>query len=156
MPLHTRPSQITYGPSDPTSHPPSYPLTHLDKIIIIETHPCMVRLDHYRVIYSKRPISVSTLVQDENWEGPLAVLRWVAGNDTDMVAECEGKDMNGRRIVRFLVIPEMHVTRPEDVIGWEQWGYVFRRYTQALGSERFSLRGRFEDELPIPGPFFDV
>ena len=102
------------------------------------------------------PTLSCTLVQDENWEGPLAVLHWVADNDTDIVTECEGKDMNGQRIVRFLVIPEEHVTCPEDVIGWEQWGYVLRRYTQALGSERFSLRGRFEDELPIPGPFFDM
>jgi hypothetical protein len=37
------------------------------------------------------------------WAGPLRVLQFVAQNRWDTVAECEGRDGSGERIMRFII-----------------------------------------------------
>ena len=44
------------------------------------------------------------LVQDNTWDGPLCVVRYVARGGLEMVAECVGRDVDGQRIVWFLVV----------------------------------------------------
>ena len=95
-------------------------------------------------------VAINSLVKDERWEGPLRILRWVAQNLLDVVAECEGKDKSGIRIVRFLVFPDIFVCEA-DLRGST---VTHPRYPPALEAEAFFMEGRVEDELPIPGPMF--
>ena len=47
---------------------------------------------------------VNSVVQDYCWKGDLVVIRYVAENDKEVVAECMGQDELGRMITRFLVV----------------------------------------------------
>jgi len=147
-------TRIIYGPSDPETFPPPYPPSPLDPIIPIKTHSCQIRLDHLHVTYIEGTVQVNDLVMDEDWGGPLRILRWVAENQVELVAECDGKDIMGRHIVRFLVFMHLRVRRPEDVIGSMRGCPRYRHYPTAVDSEVFMIRGRLADELPVPGPFF--
>ena len=147
---HTR---ITYGPSDPETFPPPYPPSSFDPIIPIKAHSCQIRLDHFRVTYMEGTVKVNDLVKDEDWDGPLRILRWVAENQVELVAECDGKDTMGHRIIRFLVFMRLRVRRPEDVIGFTRGRPRYCQYSTAVDSEEFMTRGRLVDELPVPGPF---
>ena len=143
-----------YGPSDPETFPPPYPSSPFNPTIRITTHSCQIRLDHLRVISVDGTVRVNDFVKDEEWDGPLRILRWVAENQVELVAECDGKDFMGRPIVRFLVFMRIRVRRPEDVVGSSGGRLRYRQYPVAVDSEEFMTRGRLEDELPVPGPFF--
>ena len=93
-------------------------------------------------------------MKDEDWDGPLGILRWVAENQVELVVECDGRDFMGRRVVRFLVFMRIRVRRPEDVVGVSEGHLRYRQYPIAMDSEEFMTRGRWVDELPVPGPFF--
>ena len=144
---------IPYSPSDPSIYAPPYPISPCDPIISIICHSCHVRLDHYRVIFAAGPVQVNSLVQGEDWDGPLLILRWVAANSLEIVGECEGKDFEGRRIVRFLVFMHFRVRRPEDMVLVEGV-WRLRRYPDAPDSRVYLARARPVEELPLPGPLF--
>jgi hypothetical protein len=108
------PSQhIPYSPSDPLSFAPPYPISLSDPITLISCYSCCVCLDHFRVEYTSGPVRINSLVQDDNWDGPLLVLHWVATNSMEIVWECEGRDFEGQRIVRFLIFMHFRVRRLE-------------------------------------------
>src|SRR6266436_7799209 len=91
--------------------------------IHISSYPCHIRPDHYRVTFVDGPITINTLVQDDSWDGPLRILRWVAENSLEMVGECEGRDLEGHHIVCFLVFMHFQICRPEDrIIKEGHWG----------------------------------
>ena len=146
---------IPYLPSDPSSYAPPYPISPSDPVISIVGHSCRVRLDHFRVEYTSGPVHVNSLVQGEDWDGPLVVLRWVAVNPLEIVGECEGKDLEGQRIVRFLVFMHFRVRRPEDLFLVEGV-WRLREYPVAPDSSVFLARARLIEELPPPGPYFDI
>jgi hypothetical protein len=83
---------IPYSPSDPLSYAPPYPISLSDLVILISCHSCRIRLNHFYVEYTSGPVCINSLVQDDNWDGPLLVLRWVAANSLEIVGECEGRD----------------------------------------------------------------
>jgi hypothetical protein len=92
---------------------------------------------------------------NDDWDGPLLVLRWVAANSLEIVGECEGRDFEGQRIVHFLVFMHFHVHRPEDLIlnegMWRLW-----QYPHAPDSTVFFARALPIEELPPPRPLFDT
>jgi hypothetical protein len=94
-------------------------------------------------------------VQDENWDGPLVVLRWVAANSLEIVAECEGRDFEGQRIVRFLIFMHFRVRRPEDLVLIEGT-WRLRQYPRAPDSVVFFARAQAFEELSPPGPLFNT
>jgi hypothetical protein len=126
-----------YGPSDPETFPPPYPLSPLDPIISITTHSCQLCLDHFHVTSVNGTVCVNDLVKDVDWDGPLHILRWVAENQVELVAECDGRDFMGHRIVRFLVFMCFRVHHSEDVIGWSGHYPRYHQYPVAVDSEGF-------------------
>jgi hypothetical protein len=66
---------IPYSPSDPLIYAPPYPISSCNPIISIICHSCHVRLDHYRVIFAAGPVRVNFLVQGEDWDGPLEIVK---------------------------------------------------------------------------------
>ena len=99
------------------------------------------------------------LVQDDNWDGPLLVLHWVAANSLEIVEECEGRDFERQHIVRFLIFMHFCVRRPEDLILIEGMQRL-RQYPCAPDSAVFFARAQAFEELPPPppppGPLFDI
>jgi hypothetical protein len=57
-------------------------------------------------------VRINSLVQDDNWDGPLLVLRWVVANSMEIVEECEGRDFEGQCIVCFLIFMHFCVVLP--------------------------------------------
>jgi hypothetical protein len=151
---HSARTRIIYGPSDPEAFPPPYPSSFFDPIISITAHSCQLSLDHFRITSVDGTVRVNDLVKDGEWDGPLHILCWVAENQVELVAECDGRDFMGRRIVRFLVFMHFRVRRPKDIIGWSGRYPRYHQYPVAADSEEFMTRGRLVDELPVPGPFF--
>ncbi|KIM89785.1 hypothetical protein PILCRDRAFT_2077 [Piloderma croceum F 1598] len=84
---------IPYSPSDPTSYAPPYPISPSDPVTSIICYSCRVRLNHFRVKFTSGPVHVNSLVQGEDWDGPMVVLRWVVVNLLEIVGECEGRDL---------------------------------------------------------------
>ncbi|KIM75914.1 hypothetical protein PILCRDRAFT_13123 [Piloderma croceum F 1598] len=146
---------IPYSPSDPTSYTPPYPISPSDPVTSIICYSCHVHLDHFRVEFTSGPVHVNLLVQGEDWDGPMAVLRWVAVNLLEIVGECEGRDFEGRRIVHFLVFMHFRVHRPEDLMLVEGV-WRLRQYPAATDSTVFLARAHPIEELPSPGPLFDT
>jgi hypothetical protein len=100
-------------------------------------------------------VRINSLVQDDNWDGPLLVLCWVAANSMEIVEECEGRDFEGQRIVHFLIFLHFRVRRPEDVILIEGMQRL-RQYLCAPDSLVFFARAQAIDLLPPPGPLFSI
>ena len=128
IPTLSPPSRhIPYLPLDPLSYAPPYPILPSDPVTSIRCYSCRVGLDHVRIEYTSSPVHVNSLVQDDDWDGPLLVLRWVAANSLEIVGECEGRDFEGQCIVRFLVFMHFRVCRLEDLIlnegMWRLWQY---------------------------------
>ena len=146
---------IPYSPSDPLSYAPPYPISPSDPVTSISCYSCRAHLDHFRVEYTSGPVRINSLVQDDNWDGPLLVLRWVAANSLEIVGECEGRDFEGQRIVRFLIFMHFRVRRPEDLILIEGMRRL-RQYPRAPDSAVFFARAQAFEELPPPGPLFDI
>jgi hypothetical protein len=146
---------IPYSPSDPLSYAPPYPISPSDLVTLISCYSCRVRLDHFHVEYTSGPVRINSLVQDDNWDGSLLVLRWVAANSMEIVGECEGRDFEGQHIVRFLIFVHFRVHRPEDVILIEGMQRL-RQYPRAPDSSVFFARAQAVDQLPPPGPLFSI
>jgi hypothetical protein len=100
-------------------------------------------------------VRINSLVQDDNWDGPLLVLRWVAANSVEIVGECEGRDFEGQRIVRFLIFMHFRVRRLEDVVLVEGMRRLWQ-YPHAPDSSVFFARAQAVDQLPPPGPLFTI
>jgi hypothetical protein len=79
----------------------------------------------------------------------------VAVNPLEIVGECEGKDLGGQHIVRFLVFMHFRVHRLEDLFLVEGV-WRLREYPVAPDSSVFLARARLIEELPPPGPYFDI
>jgi hypothetical protein len=95
---------------------------------------------------------VGILVQDFTWPGPLLVLRFVAESSEDLVAECQGWNKLGGRIVRFLVVVKVLVERPEDGSSSVLGGLIHRRLPPAPGPDVYLPRGCHGNYLPLPFP----
>jgi hypothetical protein len=95
---------------------------------------------------------VGILVQDCSWPGPLLVIRFVAESSEDLVAECQGWNKLGGRIVRFLVVAKALVERPEDGSSSVSGGQIYRRLPPALGLDAYLPRGCCGNDLPLPFP----
>jgi hypothetical protein len=91
-------------------------------------------------------------VQDNSWDGPLCVIRYVAMGGLEMVAECVGRDLGGSRIVRFLVVSNFRIHRRLELGVSTQ--HV--RYPDALDSRKYVRRALPDDTLPTPGPIFPI
>ncbi|KIM90850.1 hypothetical protein PILCRDRAFT_1095 [Piloderma croceum F 1598] len=146
---------IPYSPSDLTSYTPPYPISPSDPVTSIICYSCRVRLDHFRVEFTSGPVHINSLVQSEDWDGLMLVLRWVAVNLLEIVGECKGRDFEGQRIVRFLVFMHLRVCRPEDLMLVEGV-WRLRQYPAAPDSSVFLARAHPVEELPPPGPLFDI
>ena len=107
---------IPYSPSDPLSYAPPYPILPSDPVTLISCYSCHICLNHFHVEYTSGPVCINLLVQDEDWDDPLFVLRRVTANSLEIVGECEGRDFEGQCIVHFLVFMHFHIRRLEDLI----------------------------------------
>jgi hypothetical protein len=125
----------------------SLPISPSDPVTLISCYSCRVRLDHFCVEFTSDLVHINSLVQDDNWDGPLLVLHWVAANSMEIVGECEGRDFEGQRIVHFLIFMHFRVCRPEDVI------LIEPRTPDPLV---FFARAQAIDLLPPPGPLFNI
>ena len=67
-----------YGPFNPFDYPPPYPISELVEIIPIIAYPCHVWVDHFCVVFMSGEFKPGLLVQDNTWDGPLCVVRYVA------------------------------------------------------------------------------
>jgi hypothetical protein len=150
-PLYRFPG-CAYGPSNPYDYPPPYPISDPAEIIPVIAYPCHFRTDHYRVIFVSGEFKPGLLVQDNSWDGPLCVIRYVAEGGLEMVAECVGRDVDGQRIVRFLVVSNFRVHRRWEL--GESTRYV--RYPEALDSRKYVRKAFADDTLPVPGPIFPI
>jgi hypothetical protein len=144
---------IPYSPSDPSIYAPPYPILPCDPIISIICHSCHVHLDHYHVIFTAGHVQVNSLVQGENWDGPLLILHWVAVNSLEIVGEMWEKGFWRAPNSSFLVFMHFWVRRPEDMVliegVWRLW-----HYPDAPDSQVFLARACPVEELPLPGPLF--
>ena len=109
-PLYRFP-ECAYGPFNPFDYPPSYPISESVEIIPIIAYPCHIQVDHYRVIFVSGEFKPGLLVQDNTWDRPLYVVRFVAREGLEMVAECIGRVVDGQRIVWFLVVLNFQIYR---------------------------------------------
>ncbi|KIM80095.1 hypothetical protein PILCRDRAFT_9679 [Piloderma croceum F 1598] len=146
---------IPYSPSDLTLYAPPYPISPSDPVTSIICYSCRVCLDHFCVEFTSGLVHVNSLVQGEDWDGSMVVLRWVVVNLLEIVGECEGRDFEGQRIVCFLVFMHFCVRRPEDLMLVEGV-WRLRQYPAAPDSMVFLARACPIEELPSPGPLFDT
>ncbi|KIM74939.1 hypothetical protein PILCRDRAFT_14003 [Piloderma croceum F 1598] len=146
---------IPYSPSDPTSYAPPYPIAPSEPVTSIICYSCHVCLDQFCVEFTSGLVHINSLVQSEDWDGPMLVLCWVAVNPLEIVGECEGRDFEGRRIVHFLVFMHLCVHRPEDLMLVEGV-WRLRQYPAAPDSSVFLARAHPVEELSPPGPLFDI
>jgi hypothetical protein len=108
--------------------------------IMIISDTCKVRPDHYKVNVSEGRFHLHSVVQDYLWPGVLVVVRFVAENERDIVAECVGRDEQGNRIIRYLVMEKGLVDR-----SWTIW-----RLPRALGEDWYTSRGSMGVEVSVP------
>jgi hypothetical protein len=81
---------IPYSPLDPLSYAPPYPISPSDPVTLISCYSCCVHPNHFRIEYTSSLVCINSLIQDDNWDGPLLVLRWVAVNSVEIVGEYSG------------------------------------------------------------------
>ena len=146
---HYVPPVITYQPSRSFSSPPLYS-TPVSPSTMIIAHVCKVRLDHFKVNWVEGRFWVNEWVQDYSWRGPMVVVRFVAENRRELVAECMGWAESGRQITRFLVLEKSWVDRL-DYLAISSWSNIcHRRLPKALDSEWYLPRGYDGNNLPLP------
>jgi hypothetical protein len=119
--------------SCPNSIPHSLPI-----MIISDT--CKICPDHYKVSISERKICLHSVVQDNLWPGVLVVICFVAENEREIVAECVGRDEQGNRIIRYLVVEKGLVDR----------SWTVCRLPRALGEDWYISHGSMGVEVPVP------
>jgi hypothetical protein len=66
-----------------------------------------------------------------------------------MVAECVGRDVDGQRIVQFLVVSNFCIYRH-----WESGELIQSQYPDAMASCKYVRKAFVNDTLPVPGPIF--
>jgi len=108
--------------------------------IMIISNTCKIRPDHYRVSVSEGRIHLHSVVQDYLWPGVLVVVGFVAENEREIVAECVGRDEQGNRIIRYLVVEKGLVDR-----SWTIW-----KLTRALDEDWYMSRGSMGVEVSVP------
>jgi hypothetical protein len=108
--------------------------------IMIISNTCKIRPDHYRVSVSEGRIHLHSVVQDYLWPGVLVVVGFVAENEREIVAECVGRDEQGNRIIRYLVVEKGLVDR-----SWTIW-----KLPRALGEDWYMSRGSMGVEVSVP------
>jgi hypothetical protein len=140
----------SYGPSDPALFPPPFPISRNDPVITIYPFACALRPDHYKIPHAEGSIGVGVLVKAKTWVGPLRVLRFVAQNCWDIVAECDGRDGVGERIVRFIILAHKLVTRPQDIISGSGRFAVLKQYPEAPDTSYFLVRAKGANLLDTP------
>ena len=86
---------------------------------------------------------VNSVVRDYCWQGDLVVIRYVAENDREVVAECIGQDESGHMITRFLVVDKRQ-------LGGSSWRVGHGFLPKALDMEWYSPRGFLGKDVPIP------
>ena len=64
-----------------------------------------------------------------------------------MVAECVGRDVDGQRIVQFLVVSNFRIYRR-----WESGELIQSQYPDALASCKYSMSGRLFSMTPFLSP----
>ena len=69
----------------------------------------------------------------------------------EMVAECVGRDVDGQRIVCFLVVSNFWIYRH-----WESGELIQSQYPEALASCKYVRKAFVNDTLPVPSPIFPV
>src|SRR5882762_140408 len=106
----------SYGPFNLALFPPPFPISRNDPIVTIYPFTCALRPNHYKIPHTEGSIGVGVLVKAKTWVGPLCVLRFVAQNHWDIVAECDGWNGAGERIVRFIILAHKLVTHSQDII----------------------------------------
>jgi hypothetical protein len=84
------------------------------------------------------------------WVGPLHVLRFMAQNCWDIVAECDGQDGAGEWIVRFIILAHKLVTRPQDIISRSRRFTVLKQYPEAPDTSYFLVRAKGANLLNTP------
>src|SRR6202790_5870451 len=115
-------------------------------LIMIISNTCKIRPDHYRVSVSEGRIHLHSVVQDYLWPGVLVVVGFVAENEREIVAECVGRDEQGNRIIRYLVVEKGLVDR-----SWTIW-----KLPRALGGDWDMSCGRRGVEVSVPVFFFSL
>ena len=75
---------------------------------------------------------------------------WQGGGGLEMVAECIGRDVDGQRIVWFLVSNFQIHHR------WELGELIQSQYPDAMTSCKYVRKAFVNDTLPVPGPIFPV
>jgi len=108
--------------------------------IMIISDTCKIRPDHYKVSVSEGRIHLHSVVQDYLWPGVLVVVGFVAENEREIVAECVGRDEQGNRIIRYLVVEKGLVDR-----SWTIW-----RLPKALGEDWYMSCGSMGVEVSVP------
>lgn len=124
------------------------PIPDSAEVTPIITYPCHVWVDHYKVIFVSGAFCPGMLVQDNSWEGPLFVLRYVTEGGLEMVAECVSRDITGSRIVWYLVVSNLRVHHHRELRALTR----FEWYPEALDSHRYVRKAFADDTLPIAGP----
>jgi len=95
---------------------------------------------------------VGLLVQDYSWPGGLVVLRYVAENWQELVAECRGYDVHGNQILRFVVVDKSLAVRDPEVLMTIGGLSIIRKLPSALSSIYYFPRGHCGIDLPLPYP----
>jgi hypothetical protein len=104
---------------------------------------CKIRPDHYKVNWVDGWFQVNSVVRDYHWEGDLVVIKYVAENDREVVAECMGQDELGCMITRFLVVDKCR-------LGGSSWRVGHGFLPKALDMEWYSPWGYLGNDVPIP------
>jgi hypothetical protein len=84
------------------------------------------------------------------WVGPLRVLRFVAQNHWNIVAECDGQDRAGEQIVHFIILAHKLVTHPQDIISGSGCFAVLKQYPEALDTSYFLVCAKGANLLDTP------
>jgi hypothetical protein len=94
---------------------------------------------------------VGFLLWDYGWSGRLVVLRYVAENWWELVAECRGYD-HGNQIVQFLVVDKSLAVHNLEVLMTIGGFSIICKLPSALSSIYYLPRGRCGIDLPLPYP----
>jgi hypothetical protein len=88
-------------------------------------------------------------VQDNSWDGLLCVIQHVARGGLELVAECVGRDVDGQRLVHFLVVSNFRIQHC-----WESGELIQCQYPDVMDSCKYVRKAFVNDTLPVPGPIF--
>jgi len=119
---------------------------------MIISHVCQIRPDHFWVSHVSTPLQLGSLVQDYAWAGALVVLQYVAENSKELVVECAGWNIEGDKIVRYLVVDRSQVERLDTILVSLGGFTIHQRLPAALPLGMYVPRGCRGNDLPLPYP----